>query len=233
MPGVYDTYFALDPSKILHGQVWRILTFLMQSPNTSLIFFIFTLYLYYMIGTNLEQQWGSFRFNLYYLTGVLGTVLGSIIAYLVTGKIYYMDSYYINMALFLAFAVLYPNLQFYLFFVIPVKVKWLAWLDGAFFAYTIITGTIGTKIAAVLALANFLIYFASVYGQKYSPKQMHRKMAYQNAVKKTRPEPAKRKCAVCGRTEEDHPELEFRYCSKCNGNYMYCQEHLFTHEHIK
>ena len=234
-PGVYAEYFALEPAKILQGEVWRIFTFLLQSPNTNLFFFIFTLYLYYMLGSTLEKNWGAFRFNLYYFTGVIGTVLGAIIAYLITrNPSITMDTYYINMSLFLGFATLFPDMQLLLFFIIPVKMKWLAYFDAAFFIYTIIVGDIGTKIAAILALANFVLYFFGFMGNRgYSPKQMKRKAAYNRSVNNASRKVTRHKCVVCGRTELDGENLEFRFCSKCNGNYEYCQDHLFTHTHVK
>lgn len=104
-PGVYETYFMLDASQILRGQVWRIFTFLLQAPSDNPLFLLIALYFYYMIGSVLERSWGSFRFNVYYFTGVIGTVLAAIIIYLITGHVYYLDTTYINASLFLAFAL--------------------------------------------------------------------------------------------------------------------------------
>ena len=229
-PQVYYYYLSLNPERILHGEIWRIFTFLLQSPNTSIIFFIFTLYLYYMLGQTLESVWGAFKFNVYYLSGVIFTIIGSFIAYFVTGNVYLMDTYYINMSLFLAFAFIFPDMELLLMFLIPVKIKWLAYLDIALFVYEIIIGSIGTKISIILALLNFVIFFFSMMKTRVSPKQMKRRAAYTKAVKKA---PSKHRCAVCGRTDETNPELEFRFCSKCNGNYEYCQDHLFTHTHVQ
>lgn len=229
-PQVYYFYLSLNPERILHGEIWRLVTFLLQSPNTNVIFFIFTLYLYYMLGQTLENVWGAFKFNVYYLSGVIFTIIGSFIAYFITGTVYIMDTYYINMSLFLAFAFIFPDMELLLMFLIPIKIKWLAYLDIALFVYEIITGSIGTKISIILALLNFAIFFFSIMKPKASPAQMKRRAAYTKAVKKT---PSKHRCAVCGRTDETNPELEFRFCSKCNGNYEYCQDHLFTHTHVQ
>ena len=251
MPEVYYTYFCLDAKAILHGQVWRIFTFLMNSPNNNPIFVIFSLYLYYILGSTLENAWGAFRFNLYYFTGVFGTVLAAIIGYFITGLSgvwFYMDTYYINMSLFLAFATLIPDMQLLFMFIIPVKMKWLAILDGVFLAISFFQGGLSTKVSIVVALLNFFVYFFSFMHRRFSPKQMHRKYVYHKAVnqgmKSAGPGPsgarpggtqtqARHRCAVCGRTELDDETLEFRYCSKCNGNYEYCQDHLFTHTHVK
>ena len=91
-PQIYYYYLSLNPYRILHGEVWRLVTFLIQSPNSNVIFFIFTLYLYYMLGQTLERVWGVFRFNLYYFSGVLFTIIGSFAAYFITGQVYLMDT---------------------------------------------------------------------------------------------------------------------------------------------
>jgi hypothetical protein len=232
-PGVYENFLSLNAAAILHGQIWRIATFLIQGPGGNILFAIIALYMYYMIGTNLENQWGAFRFNMYFFVGVLGHVLAAFIAYAITGMSYPLNMYYLNFSLFFAFAATYPNMQFLLFFIIPVKAKWLACLDGVYFAYMFIIGDISIKICIVLSLANFLIFFFATRNyKKISPQEIHRKKVYKRAVSQPKGV-TKHKCAICGRTEEDGEELEFRFCSKCDGNYEYCQDHLFTHQHIK
>lgn len=233
----YYQYLSLDASKILQGQIWRIVTFLIQPPSTSLLFVVFALYLYYMIGSSLENTWGAFRFNLYFFTGVLLHVIVAILLYLFTGRVYLLGTSYINMSLFFAFAALYPNMEFLLFFVLPIKVKWLAILDAVFFAVSIVGGFIGgspaASIAAIISLGNFLMfYFATRNYQRVSPKEIQRKKKYKREIHASTSGP-KHKCAVCGRTELDGDNLEFRFCTKCDGSYEYCQDHLFTHEHIK
>ena len=247
-PSFYYQYLSLDASAILHGQIWRIITFMIQPPSTSVIFIIFALYLYYMIGTQLERAWGAFRFNVYFFAGILFHVLAAILVYLITGISLPIDTWYLNMSLFFAFAALYPNVQLLMFFVIPVKVKLLALLDGAYFLYTVIIaflpsyggGIFGiiykaNAVAAVVSILNFIIFFLGSRNMKpYSPKQVKRKREFQKKIRpvNTYANGAKHRCAVCGRTELDNPNLEFRYCSKCNGNYEYCQDHLFTHTHV-
>lgn len=253
-PGFFDTYLSLNVEEILHGQVWRLVTFLAQPMETSIIFLAFALYLYYMIGQHLEAEWGAFRFNLYFFSGVLFHIIAGFVVYFATGISMPIGTTYLNLSLFFAFAALYPNVEFLLFFIIPVKVKYLALLDGIFFGYTILQAFMpayggnpyigvvyqARAIAAAVSLLNFVIfYFSSRNFKAYSPKQSHRRKKFQKEVRNARvnkaaaAEGAKHKCAVCGRTELDDPNLEFRYCSKCNGAYEYCQDHLFTHEHIK
>ena len=137
-PTFYSQFLSLDAGKILQGQIWRIVTFIIQPPSDSLIFIVFVLYLYYMIGKQLEAAWGAFRFNLYFFSGMLFIVIGAILAYLLTGAVLPMDTWYLNLSLFFAFAALYPDIQLLLFFVIPIKIKWLAMLDGLYFVYAIV-----------------------------------------------------------------------------------------------
>ena len=244
LPDFYTQFLSLKASAILRGQVWRIATFLIQPPSGSIIFVFFALYLYYMIGTNLERQWGAFRFNLYFFTGVIAHVIVAILLYLITGYDFTFNTSYLNLSLFFAFAAVYPDIQFLLFFIIPVKVKYLAWLNGALFAYEILSGIAAavsyrnplyliTPISAVLSILNFLLFFFATRNfARMSPKEMRRKRAYKQQVHRAK-NVTKHKCAICGRTEEDGDELEFRFCSKCHGNYEYCQDHLFTHTHVK
>ena len=157
--------------------------------------------------------------------------------------------------MFFAFALLNPNMEFLLYAVLPIKVKWLALLDAAYMVYQIIssiyTGSrylmIGATqyasayysiaVAIIVAMANFLIYFFSTRNyQRINPKQVHRKREFRrqtNRAQNTYANGARHRCAVCGRTELDDENLDFRYCSKCDGNYEYCSDHLFTHQHVK
>ena len=137
-PTFYYQFLTLDAEAILHGQIWRIFTFIMEPPTTSLLWIIFSLSLYYFIGTNLERAWGSFRFNLYFFSGVLFHVIAAVLVYLLTGISMQMGTTYLNLSLFLVFAALFPDVQFMLYFVIPVKVKWLAILDLVLFGYAIL-----------------------------------------------------------------------------------------------
>lgn len=247
----YYTYLSMDASAILNGEVWRIVTFLMDPPSTSMLFIFFALYLYYMIGQSLERMWGSFRFNLYLLSGIVFHVCATILAYLFTGISFPVGTAYLYLSLFFAFATLYPNTQFLLFFIVPVKVKYLAWFNGAFFGYTVLQGILpvyaqsfygviykANAISAFVSLLNFfLFYFGSkMFGkaslkEKKRVKKFHKDIQKAVAMQKTYEGGAKHKCYVCGKTELDDETLEFRYCSKCSGNKQYCQEHLFTHEH--
>ncbi len=139
-PQVYYQYLALDVSKVLEGQVWRVFTFILFPPDSSLFFLLISLYFYFFLGTILENAWGAFKFNIYYISGVLFTVIAAFIIYFTTGWVYPMGIYYINMAMFLAFATIMGEMQILLFFLIPIKVKWLAYFDGVFILATIVFG---------------------------------------------------------------------------------------------
>lgn len=234
-------YFSLEPGLILSGQIWRLFSWVIIPPSTGIIFMIFMMLLYYSLGNTLENIWGAFRYNLYMFSGMMFTVIGAFIVYFLTGGALgiglFFSTYYVNMSIFLACAAIMPELQLYLYGILPVKMKWFAFLDIALLVMDAISGGIVVRISIFASLLNFIIFFlGSRNAQKYNPKQMARKRNFQKEIKRpqnTYAGGARHRCAVCGRTELDDPNLEFRYCSKCNGNYEYCQEHLFTHEHVK
>lgn len=147
-----DYYLAFIPNLVMKGQLWRIITFIFIPPASSILMIAFVMYFYYMMGTTLEHEWGTFKFNLYYLFGMIGTILAAFI----TGS---GTSLYLNLSLFLAFAYLFPDVEILLFFILPVKVKWIAYLDWAYFILSLILGTMSTRVATVASLINFFIFF--------------------------------------------------------------------------
>ena len=235
------TYFTLEPALILKGQVWRLLSWVIIPPNDNIIFVIFMMLLYYSLGNTLESYWGAFRYNVYIFSGILFTVIGDFIVNGLIGGITGFGSlystYYINMSIFLACASIMPDYQLLLYGIIPIKMKWLAILDVVLLAVDAVQGGLIIRIVIIASLLNFIIFFFCNRNLRgHSPKQAARRKKFQKQI--SRPQNqyaggAKHRCAVCGRTELDDPTLEFRYCSKCNGNYEYCQDHLFTHEHVK
>ena len=235
------TYFTLEPALILKGQVWRLLSWVIIPPNDNIIFVIFMMLLYYSLGNTLESYWGAFRYNVYIFSGILFTVIGAFIVNGLIGGITGFGSlystYYINMSIFLACASIMPDYQLLLYGIIPIKMKWLAILDVVLLAVDAVQGGLIIRIVIIASLLNFIIFFFCNRNLRgHSPKQAARRKKFQKQI--SRPQNqyaggAKHRCAVCGRTELDDPNLEFRYCSKCNGNYEYCQDHLFTHEHVK
>ena len=237
-------YLLLSPYHIMHGQIWRIVSWILIPPSSSnIIFVLITLSFYYYLGTALERTWGAFRYNVYILGGMLCTVIGAFILYFISGpnEMFSLingmsfSTYYINLSIFLAFAMNYPDMEVLFMMIIPIKIKYLALLDVAYLLYDLIRGGWGTRTVIIASLLNFIIYFLMTRNyRRISPQEIHRKQQFKKAVHpQMTPGGTRHKCAVCGRTEKDGEHLEFRYCSKCNGNYEYCQDHLFTHQHIK
>ncbi len=246
-PGMLG-FLMLDPYQVLHGQVWRLVTWVLIPPSSqSIIFYVIMMLFYYQLGSNLERTWGAFRYNVYIFGGMIYTLIGAAVTWLIMTAAYgnaafmgtlvgsQVSTYYICMSIFLAFAVCYPNMQVMLYFIIPIKMKWMAYVYAVLMLIDLIQSPWPTRIVMVMSLLNFLIFFLSTRDlYRYSPREVRRKQAFRQAVR--RPKNAgitKHKCAICGRTELDDPSLEFRFCSKCAGNYEYCQEHLFTHQHVK
>lgn len=245
----YNSYLSMNASAIFSGQVWRSVTFLMSPPSMSPLFLFIALYCYYMIGQTIAHVWGDFRFNIYLLSGIIFHILGSLLTYMVTSISFPVGTTYLYLSLFFAFACLFPETQFRLFYIIPVKAKYLAMFNGVYFGMTVIQGLIpqenyfyelyyrGSAISAFVSICNFILfYFTTKSFKRVSRSSRKRKEQFRKALEQTMQgryeNGAKHKCTVCGKTELDDETLEFRYCSKCSGGKEYCQDHLFTHEHI-
>lgn len=251
----------LDPYKILHGQVWRIVTWAFMPPYSMSLFTVINLFFIYSIGSTMEKMWGDFRFNVYVFGGMLFCVAGAFILYGVealTGvlgsEIFgmsgfsammapYFTTYYINASMIMAFAMSLPEARVMLYFIIPIKMKYFAYIELFFVVIDLVVGNPIRRCVIILSMLNFAIFYFS--GRKTATTGRAYRSGYgKNASFKKRPADPGRsnvtefrtitrhKCAICGRTEVTNPELEFRFCSKCNGNYEYCSEHLYTHDHI-
>lgn len=240
---------TLDFPSVMMGQVWRLITWIVPiSTMNGILFLAISVYFYYIIGNAMENAWGAFRFNLYFFTGIIFNLLSSYITYLITGMSVAPSLSFICGTMFFAFAATYPNMQFLMYFLIPIKAKYLAWFQGAIYLYTVFTyimnGNFILIIPLIVSFANFFIFFfASKNYKRISPSEYKRKAHYRKQVNEGRQSGnvtefrgknvvTRHKCAVCGRTELDNDQLEFRFCSKCDGNYEYCMDHLFTHEHV-
>lgn len=156
-------FLSLNPMRIIKNlEIWRLLTFILIPETFSIFWILFSVYLIYMLGASLERYWGVFKLNLYYFIGILGSIIGAFIVYLFAGG-GFMTGYYLNMSLFLAYATLFPEHEFLLFFVLPVKVKYLGILDAAFLLYSIIMairiGALYQAVAILVALINYLLFF--------------------------------------------------------------------------
>lgn len=258
-PGFLD-FLTLNPYLVFRGQIWRLITWILIPPPSSNLFFVLIMLMfYYSIGSTLERTWGSYRYNVFLFSGMLFTIAGSFLTMALCYVFYgdmiqvlgpvnffqagsmYFSTYYVNMSIFLAFAATFPEAQVLLMFIIPIKVKWMGIVYGVILLWEFISGTgiamlpfldLAFRIALASSLMNFIVFFFTSRGKiRLSPKQMKRRHEFRNEIKRSAAI-TKHKCAICGRTDESNPELEFRFCSKCDGNYEYCQEHLFTHQHV-
>ena len=239
------SFLTFNLNALLHGEVWRLGTFVFVPAYSSPFALLISLYFYYWIGSTLERQWGTAKFNLYYISGALLTVLGVVLASLITGNPYLTaaGTGYVNLSMFFAFAFLFPDTTVLLFFILPVKMKWLAYLDGALFAFDIIKA-IGAHnwagvVLPIVALLNFAVfiwpevhYLKERAKYQNSRKTVQFRQAQQQQAKQAQQQGYRHKCAVCGRTDTDYPDLQFRYCSKCVGYHCFCQDHIFNHVHF-
>ena len=242
-------YYLLcfDRTAILHGQIWRLITYPLTYSAGNLLLTAVVLFCYYSLGRAMENIWGTLRFNLYYLSGV---VMMDIYCMIFGGT---ADVTYLNMSLFLAYATLFPSATFLLFFIIPVKAWLFALIDLALVLVGLFSYPFPYNLFSVISLANYFLFFgkdvlnvipmswranAARLFRKKPPVQKKAKVirfdagSYE-ASQATVKAPYTHKCTVCGRTDVSNPELEFRYCSKCRGYYCYCQEHINNHAHIE
>ena len=237
-------YFNRD--LILQGQVWRLITYPLTYNAGNLLLTVVALFCYYSLGRAMENMWGTLRFNLYYLSGI---VMMDIYCMIFGG---YASVSYLNMSLFLGYATLYPDAHFLLFFIIPIK----AWVFALFDLFLVLSGlftySFPTNLFSVISLANYFLFFGkdvlNVIPMSWranarrlfrkGPKRQKAKVipfdagSYQ-ASTATVKAPYTHRCTVCGRTDVSNPELEFRYCSRCKGYYCYCEDHISNHSHIQ
>ena len=241
----YLLYF--DPMMFCRGQVWRLVTFALVPDASGLLWFAIALYFYYFIGNSLEQAWGAGRFTIYYLSGMVMTALYSLVYYWISGTAVWVNSAYLNLSLFFAFATLWPDQRVLLFFFIPVKIKWLAWLDAGLFGVTVVqylfAGQLGLALVPVVAVGNYLLFcgdwlfdFLRPAGMRRRAQQKAKTIQFKQAAKKVQQQqqsqPYSRRCEVCGRTDRDFPQLDFRYCSRCAGFHCFCADHINDHIHF-
>jgi hypothetical protein len=229
MLGLFDpALLQLYPALVLAGEWWRLVTFVFLSPVPLSIFgaigAAFSLYLLYLFGTALEHHWSTVRYNLFLFIGYALTVgLSFVTPGLPAGNTFIAGS------VLLAFACLYPDFTLHLFFILPVRIKWIALFTWIVYGYSFIAGGLATRLTIAAAVGNFLLFFARAIWQNARHGRRH--MAGQARRIATAGEPRHR-CHVCGKTDRTHPQEDFRYCSKCAGDHCYCSEHIRNHEHI-
>ena len=244
---------CFDRDAILQGQVWRLFTYVFTYEAGGILLTAVSLLCYFSLGRAMENVWGTLRFNLFYLTGV---VMMDIFCLIFGGS---ASVYYLNLSLFLGYATLYPNAHFLLFFIIPVKAWIFALIDLAVTFYDVInmtaSGYFPYSLFPLIALANYFLFFGKdvvnviPVSWRINARRLFRKKSGKAVPKKTGPipftagsyqastatvkQPYTHKCTVCGRTDVTDPELEFRYCSRCNGYHCYCQDHINNHTHVE
>ncbi len=219
----------LYPDEVLSGEVWRLVTFLFDPPITNLIFAAFFWYLFYIMGTALEGVWGTFRYNIFLLVGYLASVAMAFAAALVGNPEAAASNAFLYGTVFLAFARFYPDFVMYLFFILPVKIKWLALLQWIGYGVAFVTGPWMVRAMVAASVANYFLFFGRDLWRDM--KQGHRRMQHQVHARKA-PTRIIHKCVVCGLSSDESPRTQFRYCSKCENGACYCPEHLATHEHV-
>lgn len=237
--GLLLTTLAMDPASVLHGQIWRLVTYVFI-PTSGGFWLIVSLMFYYWLGETLERLWGSTRFTVYYVSGMLLTALASILTLFIDGvSIPLYGASYVNTALFMAYALTYPDAMVRIYFILPIKMKWLAILEGALYAVQVIrcaaAGLWGQALLPVVALLNLFVFFSPAFYRKADQFRAHNRkeaVQFRKAVKEQqRQKGYNHKCEVCGRTDTEYPNLQFRYCSKCSGYHCFCEDHIFNHTH--
>lgn len=233
---VLMSYLTFSPAAIMRGQVWRLITIIFYPPSTGILALL-AFYFYYLIGNTLERYWGSAQFTIFFFSGVILSELYAFIVYFASGISLNITATYIYLSMFFSFAALYPDMTVLLFFIIPVKMKWLAYFDGALFVYSIFTTSFPMNLLPLVAILNFIIFcggdlLQSVKIHKPSANTVNFRRESQRIRQEQRGKLYTHKCAVCGRTDTEHPELEFRYCSKCAGYHCFCQDHINNHIHF-
>ena len=232
------SFFVFSPERILKGEVWRLVSFIFVPQSLSfweLLFF----YFYYWIGNVLEKEWGTPRFNIFLISGVLLTAVYGFIIYFITKQSIAVTTYFIYLSMFFSFATLFPDVQVLFMFIIPIKVKWLAYLDAAFFLLSMLTQSFPFNLLPLVAVLNYLVFFGDdLFSSLRSNKARYNKTTvnFNREKQKIKYEQKNasytKKCAVCGRTDTDYPDLEFRYCSRCAGYHCFCQDHINNHIHF-
>ena len=229
------SYLSFDAGLIMRGQVWRLLTFMAYPPSMGLLAFL-VFYFYYWMGSTLEMYWGTARFTIYLLIGWFLTVLYGFLVYFIAGKRLITDAQYLYLSMFFAYATLFPDQQVLLFFFIPIKMKYLALIDAAYFLLAVLTLPFPANLLPVVAVLNYFIFFGGTLVNLIPRKPSQSTVNFRKASRKIRQEERERlyhhKCAVCGRTDAEYPNLEFRYCSRCAGYHCFCIDHINNHIHF-
>ncbi len=238
-PGFYWLHLSLNIQEILHGEVWRLVTFIVYPTGGGIFWSLVMTYVFYNIGSTLERVWGSFRFNVYFISGILFHIIGAFIVYFIWHGSALVTTEYLNWSLFIAFAATFPDTKFLLLYLIPIKAKVLGIIESLVFVISFVMAIISkdwaTALMIVMCTLNFIVFFIVTRKQQWaSPKVMKQKVKFKTEMMTAQMKFGQHnhKCTICGQTDIDNTDLEFRYCSKCLGGREYCMEHLYTHVHI-
>ena len=233
-------FLAMDPAAVLQGEIWRIFTYVLL-PTDGGFWLLISCFFYYWLGEALERIWGSAKFTFYYVSGALLTALAAILVYFIDGISYPIyGATYVNSAMFFAFAMFNPEAMVHIYFIIPIKMKWVAWFEAALYAVSVIQfamgGLWGMALMPIIAMLNLFVFFSPVFFRKADQVKAHNRpqaVQFRKAVKEQQKQKGyNHKCCVCGKTDTDYPNMQFRYCSKCEGYRCYCEEHIFNHVHV-
>jgi hypothetical protein len=206
---------TLDIAHVKAGEVWRLVTYLFLPPTTSFLWIIFALSLTYFIGSSLEAEWGAFKYNVFYLIGMVGTTVAAIVSGGAHGN------FFLNLSLFLAFATLFPEYEIWLYFILRIRAKWLALFDAAYLVYAFAVGDWSERAAIVAAMLNYTLFFSGhlfawIRGKNLQAKQAARRASFRSSS----PPPAQaggRACAICGARQDDGADIRVCSCDKCGG----------------
>ncbi len=231
---VYYLVFSAD--RVLHGEIWRLISFVFVPRTSSILGLVLMLYFEYFIGRLLEQAWGKGKFTVYYLLGMAFIILYSFFVRFIFGRDVMADATYLNLSMFFVFATLWPENRVLLFFIIPIKVTWLAYAEAILYLYIMISGR---TLLPLIGILNYFLFCGDELYYRIQP--LFRRFFGHGAEFRRSAKQAKRdakalpyiyKCAVCGRTDTEYPELEFRYCSRCVGYHCFCEDHINSHVHF-
>jgi hypothetical protein len=216
---------ALIPERVLEGEAWRLATFLVMPPFGNIVCALFFWYLFYLMGNALEHSWGTFRYNVFLFIGYAATV-GAAFCFPDEPA----SNAYLMATVFLAFATLYPDFELYIFFILPVKIKWLALAAWIGYVAMLVFGDWASRLLVFASLSNYFVFFGKdLLARAELGRQ---RMAAQAPHIAVRQRPYFHRCTVCGITDRTHPAMEFRYCSQCDGDHGYCSDHLRNHDHV-
>ncbi len=215
---------ALIPKLVLQGEFWRLFTFVFMPQANHPIFLFFALYIFYIMGSALENYWGTFRYNVFLLIGYVATVAVSFLTPYTSASVIFLGG-----SVFLAFATLNPSFQLMLFFLFPIEIRWLALLAWIGYVFTLLTGSWSSRFLILASLCNYFVFFGSdivlrIRSRRWKMERKAKEFARQNE--------ATHRCVSCGVSDKDHPDMGFRYCTKCAGTPCYCLDHIKNHEHI-